>query len=142
MSILTKKQKRKFYDEDAVHEALPEPEKIYSKNPEIQNIVENINDLTSIPDAPESQKNSFAVTLFCMEAAFDSRSTDFLRYAFDEFPDRDYLVVTQPHTVVESQLLMKFSSPGKKTKNTFQHVLYIMHRDSLHYQDMYVQRVN
>jgi hypothetical protein len=54
-----------------------------------------------------------------MEAAFDSRSTDFLRYAFDEFPDRDYLVVTQPHTVVESQLLMKFSSPVKKTKNTF-----------------------
>ena len=28
-------------------------------------------------------KNAFAVTLFCMEAAFDSRSKDFLKYAFD-----------------------------------------------------------
>jgi hypothetical protein len=76
-----------------------------------------------------------------MEAAFDSRSTDFLKHAFDEYPDRDYLIVTQPHTVVESQLLSKFSLPGKRTKNTFQHVLYIMHRDSLFDQDMYVQRI-
>jgi len=29
-----------------------------------------------------------------MEAAFDSRSIDFLKYAFDAFPDRDYLVIT------------------------------------------------
>jgi hypothetical protein len=76
-----------------------------------------------------------------MEAAFDSRSKDFLKYAFDQFPDRDYLIITQPHTVVESQLLTKFSLPAKKTKNTFQHVLYIMHRDFLYDQDLYVQRI-
>lgn len=76
-----------------------------------------------------------------MEAAFDSRSKDFLKYAFDEYPDRDYLIITQPHTVVESQLLNKFTLPTKKTKNTFQHVLYIMHRDFLYEQDMFVQRV-
>jgi hypothetical protein len=46
-----------------------------------------------------------------MEAAFDSRSKDFLKYAFDEYPDRDYLMITQPHTVVESQLLSKFTLP-------------------------------
>ena len=97
--------------------------------------------MTTIPEAPDSLKNAFAITLFCMEAAFDSRSTDFLKYAFDEYPDRDYLIITQPHTVVESQLLSKFTHPLKKTKNTFQHVLYIMHRDSLYDQDMYVQRV-
>jgi len=54
-----------------------------------------------------------------MEAAFDSRSTDFLKYAFDEYPEKDYLIITQPHTVVESMLLRKFSSALKKTKNTF-----------------------
>lgn len=90
---------------------------------------------------PDSLKNAFAITLFCMEAAFDSRSKDFLKYAFDEYPDRDYLIVTQPHTVVESQLLNKFTLPTKKTKNTFQHVLYIMHRDFLYDQDLSVQRV-
>jgi hypothetical protein len=76
-----------------------------------------------------------------MEAAFDSRSKDFLKFAFDEYPGRDYLIITQPHTVVESQLLNKFTLPGKKSKNTFQHVLYIMHRDYLFEQDMYVQRI-
>ena len=129
--MLTKKYKKKFYDEDEVHKMADEPSKIYSENNEIQDIVQNINDLTSIPDAPDSLKNAFAVTLFCMEAAFDSRSKDFLKYAFDEYPDRDYLIITQPHTVVESQLLNKFTLPTKKTKNTFQHVLYIMHRDYL-----------
>jgi hypothetical protein len=29
------------------------------------------------------------------------------------------LIITQPHPVVESELLRKFSHPGKKTKNTF-----------------------
>jgi hypothetical protein len=141
MATLTKKYKKKFYEEEEVHKMADEPSKIYSDNSEIQAIVEQVNDLTSIPDAPDSLKNAFAITLFCMEAAFDSRSTDFLKYAFDEYPDRDYLIITQPHTVVESQLLTKFTQPGKKTKNTFQHVLYIMHRDSLVDQDMFVQRI-
>jgi len=111
MAMLTKKYKKKFYDEDEVHKSAPEPSRIYSDNPEIQQIVDGVHDLTSIPDAPDSQKNAFAVTLFCMEAAFDSRSKDFLKYAFDEYPDRDYLMITQPHTVVESQLLSKFTLP-------------------------------
>lgn len=119
MALLTKKYKKKFYDEEEIHKMVDEPSKIYSDNPEIQEIVSEIDDLTSIPDPPESLKNSFAITLFCMEAAFDSRSTDFLKYAFDEYPDRDYLIITQPHTVVESMLLSKFSQPGKKSKNTF-----------------------
>jgi hypothetical protein len=50
--------------------------------------------LTTIPDAPDNLKNAFAITLFCMEAAFDSRATDFLKYAFDEYPERDYLIIT------------------------------------------------
>jgi len=102
MAMLTKKYKKKFYDEEEVHEMAEEPSKIYSDNSEIQQIVSELNDLTSIPQPPDSLKNAFAITLFCMEAAFDSRSKDFLKYAFDEYPDRDYLIITQPHTVVES----------------------------------------
>ena len=102
MAMLTKKYKKKFYDEEEVHKMAEEPSKVYSDNSEIQNIVEKLDNLTAIPEAPDSLKNAFAITLFCMEAAFDSRSTDFLKYAFDEYPDRDYLIVTQPHTVVES----------------------------------------
>ena len=72
MAGLTKKYKKKFYDEDEVYKMPKEPSKVYSDNAEIQAIVEKVEDLTSIPDAPESMKNSFSVTLFCMEAAFDS----------------------------------------------------------------------
>ncbi len=75
-----------------------------------------------------------------MEAAFDSRAKVFLKYAFERFPDRDYLIVTQPHTVSENSLLQKFTLVPKKSENTFSHVLYIIHRDSLYELDLYVER--
>lgn len=121
---------------------LPELEqhRQYSDDPDIQAICERINDLRTIPDPPESAKNAFAITLFCMEAAVDSRSKDFLKYAFDLFPDRDYLIVTQPHTVPENALLSKFTLVPKTMQNTFSHVLYLIHRDYLLEQDISVQR--
>ena len=75
-----------------------------------------------------------------MEAAFDSRSKDFLKYAFDLFPDRDYLIVTQPHTVPENALLSKFTLVQKQLTNTFSHVLYLIHRDYLLEQDITITR--
>lgn len=75
-----------------------------------------------------------------MEAAVDSRSTDFLKYAFNLFPDRDYLIVTQPHTVPENALLNKFTLVPKTMNNTFSHVLYLIHRDYLLEQDIEVTR--
>lgn len=116
------------------HVELPEvdPNQKYSSDTDIQSICETINDLVSIPDPVESAKNAFAVTLFCMESMFDCRSKDFLKYAFDMFPDRDYLIVTQPHTIAETALLNKFSIVSKKPENTFSHVLYVLHRDQLY----------
>lgn len=55
----------------------------YSADPEIQMICEQLDDQTTIPDPPASAKNAFAMTLFCMESAFDCRSKDFLKYAFE-----------------------------------------------------------
>jgi len=104
--------------------------------------VKGVRDLESIPEPPEKAKNAFAITLFCMEAAFDSRSKDFLKHAFDRYPDRDYLIVTQPHTVSENSLLQKFTLVGKKPENTFTHVLYIIHRDSLYEEDLVVHRAS
>lgn len=96
--------------------------------------------MTTIPDPPESAKNAFAVTLFCMEAAVDSRSRDFLKYAFELYPDRDYLIVTQPHTVPENALFSKFTLVQKQMANTFSHVLYLIHRDYLLEQDLAMTR--
>lgn len=141
MEVIAKKFKNKIYDSDPVYKMPIEPTTVYSDDPEIQKIAEDILDINEIPDVPDKFKNAFACTLFCMEAAFDSRSTDFLKHAFDLYPNREYLIVTQPHTVVESQLLAKFTRPTKKSINTFQHILYIMHRDFLYADDMIVQRI-
>lgn len=110
----------------------------YSDDRLYNDIVKDLYDLETIPEPPEKAKNAFAVTLFCMEAAFDSRSKDFLKHAFDRYPDRDYLIVTQPHTVAENSLLQKFALVPKKSENTFTHVLYIIHRDSLYEEDLVV----
>ncbi len=112
----------------------------YSEDDEYEQIVANIEELDAIPDPPEKAKNAFAVTLFCVETAFDSRARDFLNYAFDLFPDRDYLIITQPHTVAETSLLQRFTQAVGKANNTFQHVLYLMHRDALLDVDMFIRR--
>jgi hypothetical protein len=113
---------------------------MYSDDRHYHEIVKDLTDFESIPEPPEKAKNAFAITLFCMEAAFDSRSKDFLKHAFDRFPDRDYLIVTQPHTVAENSLLQKFTLVPKKSENTFTHVLYIVHRDALFEEDLEVRR--
>ena len=112
----------------------------YSADPEYENIMHEVDDIESIPNPPERAKNAIAVTLFCIEAAFESRSKDFLEAAFELFPDRDYLIVTQPHTVGENALLNSFTQCEKKPENTFSHVLYVCHRDSLQANLLRVQR--
>ena len=127
-------------EKDAEKSASQNGEIKYSDDPEYNEVVKNINDLNSLPVPPEKAKNAFAITLFCIEVAFDSRSRDFLKYAFDLYPDRDYLILTQPLTVPESTLLQKFTLVGKKPNNTFHHVLYIFHRDSLFDSETVVRR--
>jgi len=65
--------------------------------------------LESIPDAPSKAKNAFAVSLFCLESAFESRAGEFLKFAFSLYSDRNYMIVTMPHTVMETPLLRNFS---------------------------------
>ena len=120
--------------------AFSEARYLYSQDPEYENIIKELGDLNSIPDPPEKAKNAFAVTLFCLETAFESRAIDFLSYAFSLFPHRDYLIVTQPHTVPETSLLKSFSQVKKKTESTFSHVLYVMHRDALLTKEIKVRK--
>ena len=109
----------------------PEVQLLYSSDIEYENIVKGLNDLDTIPKAPEKAKNAFAITIFILEAAFESRGCDFLQFAFDLFPDKDYMIITQPHNVPESSLLKNFTLVSKKPESTFSHVLYVLHRDSL-----------
>ena len=85
---------------------------------------------------------AFAVTLFCVDEMFESRSQDFLRRAFETFPDREYCIVTLPHTASESPLLSRFTSVAPAPSSTFSHVLYVLHRDALLSSDVRVSELD
>ena len=93
--------------------------------------LENYTDENEVPPTPNEVLNAFCVKLFFIEQAFESRSGDFLLQAFDLFPDKDYLVITQPHSFIENSLLENFIKVDKKVDSLFGEVLYVLHRESL-----------
>jgi len=94
-------------------------------------ILENYNDEKTIPPTPPNVLNAFCVKLYFIEQAFESRSIDFLMQAFDLFPDKDYLILTQPHSYFENSLLQCFIKVEKKMNSLFNDMLYIVNRESL-----------
>ena len=96
-----------------------------------KSILENYNDENDIPPTPNEIINAFCVKLFFIEQAFESRSSDFLLKVFDQFPDKDYLVLTQPHSFIENSLLENFIKINKKVDSLFGEILFIIHRESL-----------
>ena len=88
-------------------------------------------DLNSLPMIPPDVHNAIAINLFCIDEKYESRSIDFLEYAFSLFPERDYIILTQPHIVNESILLQSFVQIPKKKNAIFDDVLYIFHKDAL-----------
>lgn len=83
------------------------------------------------PEIPLSAHNAIVINLFCIDDPYESRSIDFLFYAFEQFPDREYIILTQPHTINESTLLQSFVQVPKKKNSVFEDVLYIFHKDAL-----------
>ena len=75
--------------------------------------------------------NAFCVTIFCMDEAFESRAKDFLPAAFAAYPDREFCVVTLPHTTPEFALLNHFTQAEALPSSSFGHAVYLYHRDAL-----------
>ena len=94
-------------------------------------LLENYIDEKQIPPTPSEVLNAFCVKLYFVEQAFESRSIDFLMQAFDLFPDKDYLILTQPHSYFENSLLNSFIKVEKKIDSLFNDMLYIVNRESL-----------
>ena len=88
----------------------------------------------------ETKPAAFAVTLFCLDDLYEPRARDFLRKAFMLYPDREYCIVTLPHTSAESSLLSNFTMVAPRPSSTFSHVLYLLHRDGLLASEVRVQR--
>lgn len=96
-----------------------------------RDLVQYVYDPATLPDIPPDVHNAIAINLFCIDEKYESRSIDFLEYAFELFPDRDYIILTQPHIVNESILLQSFIQIPKKKNAIFDDVLYVFHRDAL-----------
>lgn len=58
------------------------------------------------------------------------------------FPERDYIIITQPFTVPENTLVKNFIQVPRKKNSTFEHCLYIFHKDSLFSKELVVRRTN
>lgn len=131
------KEKGKFKENASeYHQIKDELLKVNTKESEFQlkkyaGILENYTDEKSIPPTPSEVLNAFCVKLYFVEQAFESRSIDFLMQAFDLFPDKDYLILTQPHSYFENSLLQSFIKVEKKMDSLFNDMLYIVNRESL-----------
>ena len=93
--------------------------------------LENYNNYKDLPPITSNVLNAFCIKVFFIEQAFESRSTDFLLQAFDAFPDKDYMIVSQPHNYSENSLLEPFIRIPKKPDSLFPEVLYVLHKESM-----------
>ena len=75
--------------------------------------------------------NAFCITVFAMDESFESRSKDLLSKAFALYPDKEYAVITLPHTTPEFPLLNYFTQAEPKPSSSFGHLVYLYHRDAL-----------
>lgn len=101
----------------------------------IDNIVEGrlqeIDAAKSLDDNEPAQANSFAITVFCIDDAFNSRGDDMLRVAFEDHPNLDYCMYMVPNTAKPTPLTKSMVVANTKLGISFDQTLYIMHRDTL-----------
>ncbi|XP_039915481.1 cilia- and flagella-associated protein 61 isoform X4 [Hirundo rustica] len=75
--------------------------------------------------------NVFRIRLLCIDEKYETRSLDFLHYAFNVFPDRDLCVILVPHHVQEFPLIRSFVRAVPSCTSRLGRELYVFHRAGL-----------
>ncbi|NWX59600.1 CFA61 protein, partial [Promerops cafer] len=75
--------------------------------------------------------NVFRIRLLCIDEKYETRSLDFLHYAFNVFPDRDLCVILVPHHVPEFPLIRSFARAVPSCTSRLGQELYVFHRAGL-----------
>ncbi|NWV31133.1 CFA61 protein, partial [Grantiella picta] len=75
--------------------------------------------------------NAFCIRLLCIDEKYETRSLDFLDYAFSVFPDRDLCVILVPHHVPEFPLIRSFVRAVPSCISRLGRELYVFHRAGL-----------
>jgi len=89
------------------------------------------NSPTWLANMPQHSKDVFCVNMMCLDQAYQTQALDFMLPAFSLYPDKDYCIITQPHTAPNTPLLNAFTIVPPQPQNTFGHVLYLIHRAAL-----------
>eukprot|EP00928_Gymnodinium_smaydae_P086928 TRINITY_DN71311_c0_g1_i1.p1 TRINITY_DN71311_c0_g1~~TRINITY_DN71311_c0_g1_i1.p1 ORF type:complete len:1571 (+),score=434.65 TRINITY_DN71311_c0_g1_i1:635-4714(+) len=84
-----------------------------------------------LANLPQHTKDVFCVNMCCLDQVYQTQALDFLLPAFSLYPEKDYCIITQPHTGANSPLLNAFTIVPPQAQNTFSHVLYLIHRAAL-----------
>ncbi|KAF0692912.1 Aste57867_16060 [Aphanomyces stellatus] len=90
--------------------------------------------LASVDDSRarvDVEGNAFLMTLFCIDATYQVRAPEFLRYAFSLFPHKEYCIVTVSPLSSQPLVLSAFTLVPFKPSSTYSHSLYLLHRDAL-----------
>ena len=61
--------------------------------------------------------------------------------AFEQLPDMEYIVITQPHKNKDNQLLLFFTLVDKNPSNAFLHSFYVINRDYVVFNFIKVRKV-
>eukprot|EP00927_Polykrikos_kofoidii_P026521 TRINITY_DN23591_c0_g1_i1.p1 TRINITY_DN23591_c0_g1~~TRINITY_DN23591_c0_g1_i1.p1 ORF type:complete len:1577 (+),score=347.68 TRINITY_DN23591_c0_g1_i1:82-4731(+) len=84
-----------------------------------------------LANMPKHAKDVFCVNMCCLDQTYQTQALDFLLPAFSLYPEKDYCIITQPHTAANTPLLNAFTIVPPQPQNTFSHVLYCIHRAAL-----------
>lgn len=89
------------------------------------------NSPTWLSNMPQHAKDVFCVNMCCLDQAYQTQALDFLLPAFSLYPNKDYCIISQPHTAPNTPLLNSLTIVPPQPQNTFSHVLYLIHRAAL-----------
>eukprot|EP01006_Ploeotia_vitrea_P042645 TRINITY_DN66647_c7_g1_i1.p1 TRINITY_DN66647_c7_g1~~TRINITY_DN66647_c7_g1_i1.p1 ORF type:complete len:1197 (+),score=144.15 TRINITY_DN66647_c7_g1_i1:43-3633(+) len=76
-------------------------------------------------------KNSFQITFFYLNPDYECRASDFLRPAFELFPNTEYSFIRLPHSISDHALLTKFQYVPLKAGLTLKLGCYVICRYAL-----------
>lgn len=75
--------------------------------------------------------SALCICLFCVDEQLETRAVDLVQAVFSVFSDKDYCILTIPHTAQELPLLQNFTRVSPLSRNILHQELYVMHRFSL-----------
>lgn len=80
------------------------------------------------PPAPPAKPLAFRVSMLCVDAGYETRTPDFLEYAFEAFPDKDFAILTLPPASPELPLAKLAMTRVAPLDAEAVDALYVSHR--------------